>query len=740
VPTTHVNWLAPTAATLLTASALAQVDPASGIDFVTVGAIGNAPWQGNGTPGDRAIGRGTVNYEYRIGKYEVKSNEWAEFFTAALDRPAGDEIPHVSLPAFTGMFGTTPQNTQNPNAQAFTTTPDSAWRGSGGITWRTAAIYCNWLHNGKATNRDAFLSGAYDVSTFGFAQPFGFSDQRERSPGAKYSIPSWDEWLKAAHYDPSKQNGDGTVGGWWSRANMRDTSLTYGPPPSFGGDGTGMANSGFSLPGFVELTIPLNSYPTQQTAWGLIDAAGMTTEWTEESLITAGQLVGRLADGSYWTSSGGSASVLDRITASSGDDPDLNSLRNGFRIAAVIPSPSVVATAGIAFSLFMRRRRLGGSEGSPRSISKRRHAIAASALVAASLAPSALAQVDPATGIDFVTVGAAGNSPWAGNGDPDDQAVGRGGVNYEYRIGRYEVTTANWVEFMNAAWDRPVSDRIPFVGQPAFWGAAGTTPNTPGGFRWTVPAGSELRMVSGVSWRTAAIYCNWLHNGKSLDRAAFLSGAYDVSTFGTATPFGFTDQLERSPGAKYFLPTWDEWLKASHYDPNKQNSDGTLGGWWQYANMRDTPLTYGPPPSFGGDGTGMANAGFTLPGFAELLTPLGSYSTQQSPWSLLDTAGGTIEWTESARIGSGIPQSRIIDGSYFGSSPGAADAADKLGIRGSEFPSIAFLDFGFRVASVVPSPSGVAVGVVALVFSGRRRHGGSHEKAVSFPLRTDDRV
>jgi len=350
----------------------------------------------------------------------------------------------------------------------------------------------------------------------------------------------------------------------------------------------------------------------------------------------------------------------------------------------------------------------------------------AAALLTAS---AALAQVDPASGIDFVTVGAVGNSPWAGNGDPDDQAVGRGGVNYEYRIGRYEVTTANWVEFMNAAWDRPVSDRIPFVGQPAFWGAAGTTPNTPGGFRWTVPAGSELRMVSGVSWRTAAIYCNWLHNGKSLDRAAFLSGAYDVSTFGTATPFGFTDQLERSPGAKYFLPTWDEWLKASHYDPNKQNSDGSIGGWWQYANMRDTPLTYGPPPSFGGDGTGMANAGFTLPGFAELLIPLGSYPTQQSPWGLLDTAGGTVEWMETAIVGavSGIPQFRMLDGSYFGSSPGSAQALDTFRYRGGEFPSIAFLDFGFRIGAVVPSSGTLVPMVGAIVLSRRRRVGGSNE-------------
>jgi hypothetical protein len=345
--------------------AVAQVDPASGIDFVTVGAVGNAAWQGNGTPGDRAIGRGTVNYEYRIGRYEVKSNEWAEFYTAAFDRAAGDGIPFVQLPAFTGMFDVTPQNTQNPNARAFGTSPATEWRGTGGIDWRTAAIYCNWLHNAKATNREAFLSGAYDVSTFGPATPFGFSDQRERSPGAKYFIPSWDEWLKASHYDPNKQNSDGTTGGWWPYSNGTDIPLTYGPPPSFGGNGTGMANAGFDLPGNTDFLIPLNSYPTVRTPWGLVDAAGMTSEHVEEPILTAGRLVARGAEGSSWASSGAVAIASDEIYEfGAGDAPDIGSLISGFRVAAVIPSPSSFAV-GSGFVLFiLRRRRLGGSDDS----------------------------------------------------------------------------------------------------------------------------------------------------------------------------------------------------------------------------------------------------------------------------------------------------------------------------------------------------------------------------------------
>src|SRR4051812_37098685 len=125
------------------------------------------------------------------------------------------------------------------------------------------------------------------------------------------------------------------------------------------------------------------------------------------------------------------------------------------------------------------------------------------------LGPTARAQD---FGIDFVTVGSPGNPAWPGNGTPNDHVVGRGSVGYEYRIGRYEVTTAQFVEFFNAAFDRPQSYWLPNLIPPTHWGAVATTPHTPGGLRWTVPAGNEMRPVGNIDWRMAAMYCNWLCN------------------------------------------------------------------------------------------------------------------------------------------------------------------------------------------------------------------------------------
>ncbi|MCE7975395.1 MAG: hypothetical protein DYG92_13900, partial [Leptolyngbya sp. PLA1] len=74
--------------------ALAQPDP-SGIDFVTIGAPGNAAYQA-ADPRSFEHNRGSVAYEYKIGRYEMSTGQWVEFMNAALNRP--DPIPWVEVP------------------------------------------------------------------------------------------------------------------------------------------------------------------------------------------------------------------------------------------------------------------------------------------------------------------------------------------------------------------------------------------------------------------------------------------------------------------------------------------------------------------------------------------------------------------------------------------------------------------------------------------------------------------
>lgn len=216
------------------------------------------------------------------------------------------------------------------------------------------------------------------------------------------------------------------------------------------------------------------------------------------------------------------------------------------------------------------------------------------------------------------------------------------------------------MEFFNAAYDRPADDRIPHLIPPTFWGAASITPTTPGGMRWSVPAGNEMRPVGNISWRMAAIYCNWLHNGKATDRTAFLDGAYDVSTF-VPSPQGHGDQRTHHPGARYWIPTWDEVLKSFHYDPHKNGPD--QGEWWTVSNGSDTRYVYGPPGTLVNGLPTEANGGWFDSANSQYRVLLGAYPDIQTPWGLLDAAGGTSEWTEEV-IGFGdLLEARGFDGS-----------------------------------------------------------------------------
>lgn len=312
-------------------------------------------------------------------------------------------------------------------------------------------------------------------------------------------------------------------------------------------------------------------------------------------------------------------------------------------------------------------------------------------------------------GIDFVTVGDVNNVSWMGKspyGPPT--AFGRGSVGYEYRIGRTEVTTAQWLEFVNTFTQREDSS-FGLELLPVFWGAQRDFGYQGPGYRWTlrtdVPQANMLP-VSYITWRDAALYCNWLHNGKPAERSQFITGAYDSTTWGQGGPY-FTDAPTHQPGARFWIPTLDEWLKATHYDPHRYG-DGQ-GGWWQYPNGTDEPLIPGLP------GEGTTSFGYEPENpFAEWNIPLGAYPQSVSPWGLLDVSGGAREWTEYI-FWPGMPYERGILGSDAGGP--SFPIVDDVSVVQSLHPADA-QSAGLRIVSPIPAPSSclaiVGMGVVIL--------------------------
>ncbi len=330
-------------------------------------------------------------------------------------------------------------------------------------------------------------------------------------------------------------------------------------------------------------------------------------------------------------------------------------------------------------------------------------------LLAPALANGVQSRITYQYGTEFVTIGAPGNANWNPPPEAVDDMRGHGGIAYEYRIGRTEITTSQWVGFLNAAFGRPQSEFVPRITVPSSWGATQDTSYTGPGQRFRVIAGRENQGVGDISWRAAAMYCNWLHNDQSTSRSAFLNGAYDVSTFG-GNGVTFTDQLTRSEGARFWIPSLGEWMKAAYYDPNR-NGPGQ-DGWWRYQYSTDTPLLYGSP-----ERGGQANAGFTrtAAGLDARRIPMMSYVNAQSPWGVMDLAGGTEEWTEGAysdfgdgfrlRLTVGSSWANILDPVF----------TDRLGSVGSGYPSDEGFFYGFRIAASVPPPG---VSAAFFLFSG----------------------
>jgi len=322
-------------------------------------------------------------------------------------------------------------------------------------------------------------------------------------------------------------------------------------------------------------------------------------------------------------------------------------------------------------------------------------------LVIAVLTAVASAQPAPDYGLTWQTIGAAGNRATIPSEVPllPDRQVGA--VAYEYRLTQTEITAGQWLEFAQAyvRWHPQASGNSELMG----WYMNRDDANR----IFILPAAANLPNTQ--SWRMAARFCNWLHNGKVDAAWAFEQGAYDASTF-TDNPDGTrNDQITRSPGALFWIPSRDEWVKGAFYDPDRYGPG--QGGYWLSPNRSNDILISGPP------GAGQTSAGFGYP--PDTAPPgVGSYPDVRSPWGLLDLSGGEREWTETMSFIGDLSRYRTILGSAYRTGPYTSiDRPDDVFSTGS-FPS----DIqGLRVASVVPAPYSALAVLGGVVGFFRRR-------------------
>ncbi len=270
----------------------------------------------------------------------------------------------------------------------------------------------------------------------------------------------------------------------------------------------------------------------------------------------------------------------------------------------------------------------------------------------------------------LVTVGNPGN--------PKDTVwnAGRGQVNYTYQIGKFKISNADYAVFLNAKAQTETN---------TLWGGGGEIlrEGEAGSYTYSVLAGRENRPVLFVATVDALRMANWLSNGATPDS--------DTET-GTYTFTGYDVVSKRNPGARWVLPSDDEWYKAAYYDPTKNGA----GGYWQFPPKTDDPakiikeLPPGGPTSANYDNV---NAGDGLG-----TTDVGAYTAASSYYGTFDQAGNTWEWNEPAD-----PTAKVA--SRRGGSQANAIARLAAGVNanngiGDGGQSV---NQGFRLALVTPS-------------------------------------
>ncbi len=281
--------------------------------------------------------------------------------------------------------------------------------------------------------------------------------------------------------------------------------------------------------------------------------------------------------------------------------------------------------------------------------------------------------------ISTVPVGNVGNRTDAGN---TREADSKGGVGHPYRIGSFEITNSEYVEFLNAvARTDTYSLYEPGMSSNVRAGIlrSGSSPN----FTYTTKSNWGNKPVNFISFWDACRFCNWVHNGCPTgvqDATTTEDGAYTLTASAMAE-----NLVIRNPGARCALPTAHEWYKAAYHDPRSAAEGGPPGDdyFWLYPTHSDMAPTRATADSVGNinnDNSNIANygAGATWNGFGGNLTTVGSGGPGSgSYYGPRDMGGNVIEWNETVRI-AGPSHVRYYAGGAWGDSDSYLSSANAI--------------------------------------------------------------
>ncbi len=281
------------------------------MEFVTIGNAGNAA-DITGIPNPA----GAVGYEYGIGKFEVSED---------------------MITKYNANFGTD-------NSLEITKITRGTAKPATSVSWNEAARFVNWLNTSTGgsdaykfttlgVNDNIALWTAADTLDYEATNPY-------RSKRATYVLPSYNEWYKAAYYNPTNS----------TYYDFPNGSIT---PPTAVASGTGDNTAVYNKSGPADVDQAGGLSP-----YGVMGLGGNAQEWDESSedlANSSGSSLRGVRGGNWGVGSSDLSSSARGV-----NNPSLEVFNTGFRVAslsssappapAAVPEPSMMVI-GTLFGL-----------------------------------------------------------------------------------------------------------------------------------------------------------------------------------------------------------------------------------------------------------------------------------------------------------------------------------------------------------------------------------------------------
>jgi sulfatase modifying factor 1 len=482
---------------------------------------------------------GRVDYNYTIGKYQITIGEYCAFLNAVASKMDTYELYNSNM--FSAKISSGIKQTNINNVFIYTPVGPTGTSSYGSnstdnrpityVSFLSSIRFANWITNGQPKgeqNESTTENGSYKINIDPITGDITVIKNFDKTKDMYY-LPTEDEWYKSAFYSPNYKNTGNP--GYYSYATQSDdvpnntfTSAVYP-------NGNNIVNYISPITGALTVTNETN------------------IKIFQNYLTNVGAFI---YSSSYYGTYDQNGNVWEFVTNS-----NIITLKNGS-------------------SILLR----GGAWTSFYNFLKKSYTLNVLYTEIGSNAGIRLVKY-PKTEIDNISYETVCVNNAKNN--PDDNGLGR--VDYDYYIGKYNITVEQYCAFLNAV--ASISDTYNLYNKNM-----GTDLNIaginrsgkPGAYTYSIMnnlGDSSKRPITYITPFSIFRFANWLTNGQPIGEQNIFTtedGSYKIINEDVTKIYDNKKDM-------YYLPTQNEWYKAAYYSPNYNNTGKP--GYYLYATQTD---------------------------------------------------------------------------------------------------------------------------------------------------------